>query len=269
MATIVNTIMFDFFNVLSMGIGGGFVATIYTKRERKIETLIAREAAPAAADKNMFVGVVGSITGVLSAAVPGEILGYWELHQKYGKLPWKRLFEPTIALCKGHRVSTYLASAIESKKNELKLPNANMDIFFNPETREPWKEHDIMTREKLGETLQKIANSDAGIIYDGGEVGQQLIADIEAMDGIMTLDDLKNYRYILLRYISNTFSIFIFLQSPLGIRKSCDCFTSEWSYFIYDTTSLQWSLVGLHHECHQGLVYRKTRYLLAASCGGL
>lgn len=46
----------------SMGIGGGFVATIYTKSQRKIETLIAREWAPLAAHQDMFVNV-SQITG--------------------------------------------------------------------------------------------------------------------------------------------------------------------------------------------------------------
>lgn len=50
----------------SMGIGGGFVATIYTKSQGKIETLIARESAPAAAHKDMFVGQTG-VTGKYSA----------------------------------------------------------------------------------------------------------------------------------------------------------------------------------------------------------
>lgn len=46
----------------SMGVGGGFMATVYTKKTGKIETLIARESAPAAAHKDMFVGQT-SITG--------------------------------------------------------------------------------------------------------------------------------------------------------------------------------------------------------------
>lgn len=178
----------------SLGIGGGFVATIYTKADRKIETLIARETAPAAASRDMFVGVEGGITGPLAVAVPGEILGYWELHQKYGKLPWKSLFQPAIKLCQGHRVSTYLADTINKTKASLQKDKANMEVFFNPDTQEPWQEHDIMQRLKLGETLEKIANSDASIIYNGGEVGQQLIADLREMGGIMTVEDLKNYR---------------------------------------------------------------------------
>lgn len=39
-----------------MGIGGGFLATVYTKLHKRIETVIAREWAPAAAHKNMFIG---------------------------------------------------------------------------------------------------------------------------------------------------------------------------------------------------------------------
>lgn len=52
----------------SMGIGGGFVAAVYTKRTGKIETLTARETAPAAAHKDMFVGQ-SSVTGTYLSAL--------------------------------------------------------------------------------------------------------------------------------------------------------------------------------------------------------
>ena len=115
------------------------------------------------------------------------------MHQKYGKLPWKKLFEPTIELCKGHRVSKYLAAALERRK-DLILNTPSMDIFLNEDKTQVLKENDTMTRPQLGETLRKIADSDAGIIYDGGEVGQQMIKDFAVMGGIMTVDDLRNYR---------------------------------------------------------------------------
>lgn len=51
----------------SMGVGGGFVATIYCKETGKIETLIARETAPAASDEKMFINkkITGNIMRML------------------------------------------------------------------------------------------------------------------------------------------------------------------------------------------------------------
>lgn len=102
----------------STGLGGGFIMTIYTKETRKVETLIARERAPAAATETMFNGLdeKASQVGGLSIAVPGELAGLWELHQKYGVLKWAELMEPIIKLCEdGHVMSRYLYGILASR----------------------------------------------------------------------------------------------------------------------------------------------------------
>ncbi|XP_011206389.2 glutathione hydrolase 1 proenzyme [Bactrocera dorsalis] len=177
----------------SMGIGGGFFATIYTKSTRKIETLVAREMAPSGSRKDMFVGEQ-NIQGALAGAVPGEILGYWEMHKKYGRLPWKVLFQPTIKLCKeGHWVSKYLAAAIQSKLTEIRNEPSLSEIFLKDDGT-PFVEGDYMKRTQLGITLGIIAENGAGELYDGGEIGKLFIEDIQELGGIITEDDLKNYK---------------------------------------------------------------------------
>ncbi|EDV99596.1 scoloptoxin SSD14 [Drosophila grimshawi] len=177
----------------SMGIGGGFVATIYTRRTRKVETIIARESAPAAAHKDMFIGSK-EVTGVMAGAVPGEILGYWEMHQKYGRLPWKNLFQPSIRMARdGHVVSRYLAAAIKSKLTQIKNDPGLSDMFLNAQG-DPYVEHDYMKRPTLANTLERIANNGAGEFYYGGETGVKFVEDINKLGGIITVDDLKNYK---------------------------------------------------------------------------
>ncbi|KAL7743538.1 hypothetical protein ACLKA6_013344 [Drosophila palustris] len=176
----------------SMGIGGGFVATIYTRRTGKVETVIARESAPAAAHREMFVGQK-EVTGALAGGVPGEILGYWEMHQKYGRLPWKHLFQPSIKLAReGHVVSRYLAAAIKSKLKQIQEDPGLSKMFLNDQG-EPYVEHDYMKRTTLADTLTRIANNGAGEFY-GGYTGIKFVEDIQRMGGIITLDDLKNFK---------------------------------------------------------------------------
>lgn len=106
----------------STGLGGGFVLTIYTKETGKAETLIARERAPLAATADMFVDkpAGASVEGGLAIAVPGELKGYAALYEKYGRLPWKDLVQPTIDLCrKGHMVSNYLDGILSSRTEKI------------------------------------------------------------------------------------------------------------------------------------------------------
>ncbi|KAI8034591.1 hypothetical protein M5D96_012644 [Drosophila gunungcola] len=177
----------------SMGIGGGLVAVIYTRSTRKVETLIARESAPAAAHKDMFVGQ-SEITGAWAGAVPGEILGYWEMHRRYGVLPWKRLFEPAIKLAReGHVVSRYLASAIRQKIANIRADPGLSSMFLN-ENGEAFVEGDFMKRSALADTLERIAENGAKEFYDGGETGRKFVEDIRALNGTITEQDLRDYK---------------------------------------------------------------------------
>ena len=176
----------------SLGIGGGFVATIYTKETGKIESLIARETAPAAAHRDMFIDK--EITGAISAAIPSEVFGFWQLHTKYGKLQWKQLFKPAIDLCiKGHKVSKYLANVLVLNSERIRKEPSMAEIFINPSTNSLYREGEIMYRPQLGETLRILADEGPETMYRGGRIGKLLVEDIQDMGGIITEQDLQDY----------------------------------------------------------------------------
>lgn len=177
----------------SLGVGGGFVATIYDKERGRVETLIARETAPAAATQDMFLNQT-HITGAIAAATPSEIYGYWRLHEKYGLLEWRTLFEPTIDLCrKGIVVNHYLAGVLANHEERILSEESMAEIFVNPDTGRVYREGDRMYRRTLADTLEIIAMEGAQVIYRGGRVGRMLVEDIQQMGGIITEHDLQSY----------------------------------------------------------------------------
>lgn len=109
------------------GIGGGFLATIYMKSRHKIETLNAREVAPLKISEDMYKpNTTSSYEGGLSIAVPTEVKGLWELHQKYGVLSWKTLIKPSIDLAeKGFTVPSYLAKVLIAREEKIR----NIKLF--------------------------------------------------------------------------------------------------------------------------------------------
>lgn len=178
----------------SMGIGGGFFATIYDKASGKVDTMIARERAPLASTQDMFVHMP-TITGILSVAVPGELKGYAEMHKKYGRVPWKTLIQPTIDLCRsGHLVTEYLERVLKMMRVDIFAEPSLKEIFVNPKTNDIWKAGDRIRRLKLAETLEIIAKEGADTMYTAnGTIAKLLVKDIQERNGIITIDDLVNY----------------------------------------------------------------------------
>jgi gamma-glutamyltranspeptidase/glutathione hydrolase/leukotriene-C4 hydrolase len=182
--------------------------TIYIKSKNLVECLDAREVAPKAAREQMFVNDTkkSSLEGGLSIAVPGELKGMWELHQKYGKLPWKDLFQPVIDLCRnGHEVSEYLARMLSRKKDDIKAIPSLREVFVNPDTGELWNAGDKIKRLALANTLETIAHEGADTMYSkNGTVGRQMLEDIREFGGILTEDDFTDYKVKWMRPLETT-----------------------------------------------------------------
>ncbi|ELT90575.1 hypothetical protein CAPTEDRAFT_194162 [Capitella teleta] len=105
----------------------------------------------------------------LAIAVPGEIAGLYEAWKMFGRVEWAQLIQPTITLCEeGFEVVKSLA-----KDGEL------------------IEEGDIITNEKLGQTMRRIAQDPMS--FYTGSLAQDIVDDIAEYDGIITLEDLAQY----------------------------------------------------------------------------
>lgn len=183
----------------SMGLGGGFLLTIYDKKTGTVRSLNAREVAPLAANETMFNGDSSlSQKGGLAVAVPGELKGYWYLYQEYGSLPWKDLIQPTIDLCNnGIYVTAFLAKTFVGKLDLLYADPVLRESFIDPETNSTYLEGQYVKRERLAKTLEIIAVEGAHALYSvNGSLIQGFVQDVQDNGGILTVDDLLEYEPI-------------------------------------------------------------------------
>uniref|UniRef100_A0A182Q6K4 Gamma-glutamyltransferase n=1 Tax=Anopheles farauti TaxID=69004 RepID=A0A182Q6K4_9DIPT len=178
----------------SMGLSGGFLATIYIRETKTAYALNAREVAPAGATRDMYVNK-SSVQGGLAIAVPGEVKGYWEMHQKYGRLAWKELVEPTVRLCReGHLVTGYLERILKGREQRIRNEPTLAPVFINPDTQTTWREGERLKRPTLADTLEVIANEGADALYSrNGTLLPKLMRDLKLFGAIITEDDFYNY----------------------------------------------------------------------------
>ncbi|OWR41202.1 glutathione hydrolase 1 proenzyme-like isoform X1 [Danaus plexippus] len=176
-----------------MGLGGGFLATIYDAQTRRVRVINARERAPAATTEGMFANASSTVGG-LAIAVPGELRGYGALHREYGRLPWSELVQPTAELCRqGHRVNEYMGRVLKSYSTRIHNEPTMRELYVNPATGEVWNEGDYIREPTLARTLDIIAEEGPEAIHNGSLTGA-LVRDIQNLGGIITEADLNNYR---------------------------------------------------------------------------
>ncbi|XP_051993616.1 glutathione hydrolase 1 proenzyme-like isoform X2 [Xyrauchen texanus] len=178
----------------SMGIGGGVIFNIYNASTANVTIIDARETAPSIANKTMYGNVCQTEkTGNSSIAVPGQIRGFELAHRKFGRLPWKELFQPSINLSRyGFNVSKSLSKAIEVKcapDNDTEM-KVTLCAAFRDSKKNLLKENDQLILTKLADTYEKIANEGPDAFYTGS-IAKNI--EIET-GGIITREDLKKYK---------------------------------------------------------------------------
>jgi len=185
----------------SSGLGGGGFYLLHRQSDGFETMLDAREKAPGAATRDMYLDKNGeeipnaSTNGPLSAAIPGEPAAFDYLARKYGKLPLKQSLAPAIRLARqGFPLYARLQGGIRYKKDVLTRSPEAARAFLTPQGETPELGF-IIKQPELATTLEAMAGEGAKGFYEG-KVASELVEGVRAGGGIWSLEDLKNYRVI-------------------------------------------------------------------------
>ena len=175
--------------------GGGFM--VYKLKDGTDGTLDFRETAPNGSFEKMYQDENGNVitglssTGGLAVGVPGTVSAIFEIHKKFGTLPIEELFQPSIDLANnGYLVSKYLEDELNEKRDDFIKLNGTNSIY----SRE-YKSGDTITNKMYANTLIEIMNKGADGFYKG-KVAEDMIKTISESGGIMTMEDLSEYKSV-------------------------------------------------------------------------
>ena len=175
--------------------GGGFF--VYSDSDGTSGTLDFREMAPGKAYKDMYLDKNGNVIpdmstlGGAAVGVPGSISAIFEIHSRFGSLPIEELFMPAIRLAKeGFIVTDKQSSSLSGKLDDFILINGDSSLYSKK-----YYEGDTIKNEAFAETLSKISKNGPKAFYEG-EIAEMIVAEVIESGGIMTIEDLKNYKSI-------------------------------------------------------------------------
>ncbi|HOI49238.1 MAG TPA: gamma-glutamyltransferase family protein, partial [Prolixibacteraceae bacterium] len=129
--------------------------------------------------------------GPLPVSVPGCVDGWFELHQKFGRLPMTEILQPAIQYARnGFPVSELIAYYWQSNARALQKYPGFEEIFM-PNGKAPSK-GEIFKNPYLAETLEKIALHGRDIFYKG-EIARKIVAYLEANGGFLSMKDFEDH----------------------------------------------------------------------------
>jgi len=185
----------------SSGLGGGGFYLLHRQADGFETMLDAREKAPGAASRDMYLDSAGnpianaSTQGSLAAAIPGEPAAFEYLALKFGKLPLRQSLQPAIRLARGgFPLYARLQGGLRFKREAiLRSPDAAR-AFLTADGAVPELGF-IIKQPDLANTLEAIAAQGAKGFY-AGRIAEDLVRGVRDTGGIWTLADLAAYRVI-------------------------------------------------------------------------
>lgn len=177
-------------------LGGGGFMLVHLAESGDIVAIDFRETAPRAATRDMYLDQDGNVDNQLSqysrlsAGVPGTVMGLLEALEQYGTMSREDVIAPAVRLAAdGFPLSYALAEALESHRGEFSADESSVAYFLG---RDPG---DLFVQSDLASTLGRIVDEGVDGFY-AGKTAELIVAEMQNGDGVMTLEDLANYKTV-------------------------------------------------------------------------
>ena len=176
------------------GIGGDLFAIVWDAKTKKLHGLNASGPAPKNLSIEYFIeNGLNKIPpyGPLPVTVPGAVDGWVKLHEKFGKLEFKSLFEPTIEYAKkGFPVTELIAYYLDRSKERFE-DYPNFKNVWMKNGKMPAK-GEIFQNPQLAETLEIIAEKGRDGFYEG-HIANTMADFIQSQGGFLTYEDISSF----------------------------------------------------------------------------
>ena len=176
------------------GIGGDLFAIVWDAESRKLYGLNASGRSPYSLTLEWFQQQgLESIPshGPLPVTVPGAVDGWFELHQRFGKLPMKQVLAPAIQYAQeGFPVSELIAYYWQRSVPTLEVWAGFKEVYM-PGGKAPQK-GEIFRNPALARTLQSIADGGRDAFYKG-DIARTIDAFMKREGGFLSYRDLAEH----------------------------------------------------------------------------
>ena len=180
-------------------IGGGGFMVIYDEDSNDTYAIDYREKAPAASFRDMYLDengefdILKSTFGYNAIGVPGTVHGFWNVHQRFGSLPWADLIQPAIILAeRGFVMSDYMAQTLNKYAEKMSYYDETRNIFLR---NYPNLKDSRLIQNDLAKTLKRIQKDGLNGFYSG-ETASLIASDMRENGGLITEQDLIDYRSV-------------------------------------------------------------------------
>lgn len=201
----------------SSGIGGGGFILYHPAGSKDTFSYDGREEAPSAARPDRFLTKDGqemdyeeARASGLSVGVPGNIRLMELGHTRHGKLPWKALFQPAIALARdGYVVTERMHRMLIEQTPMLKHSAEAMEIYFQPDGS-PKPVGSILRNPKLAALLSLVAEKGADAFYTGPAADKlrAAVAKAPRHASVITAEDMASYRAVARPPVCGTYRVY-------------------------------------------------------------